>query len=519
MVPSIISTTSIEEDLGNETNEVESDNVENNVVLCSQCSQPFASEAQCSQHMALAHNPHQPKTLVNSHETHHQTTAKRKRTKKPNIMLNDFVVQPVTKKISKIDGIDRQGEDHEECQVSGCGLAFPKETLPFHTRCHVGMEFRCFACPSLKNFKSWSKCSYHLWTAHRIDTEDLLACPHCSEFKTNTRHKLEIHMEVHSEVRKYACSACSKRFKQLAQLRNHSVVHMTGEQRAGGSSAPPLWYTKKRCEICDKFFSDSKCLKKHIQAVHSKLKPYICHVCNHQSARKSMLELHMRQHTGEKPYSCDICNNYRTGDHNSLRRHKLRLHAEAGNRPYQCLICGYSTVQSDSFKKHVENNHSDQPSTATGVHSCPKCLYKTVNENSYQCHLRLHEREQEKDIEIVIVTSQHSDTAVEKTLSAPDLSQSQEEEVAASKAITNATALNTSVSKSDETKEVTIDCVERKGDERCLKDKVGVDSKLKKSVKKKSVKKTRKEIVKPQEDEDSLFPEPMDHGGTTIPAE
>ena len=96
---------------------------------------------------------------------------------------------------------------------------------------------------------------------------------------------------------------------------------------------------------------------------------------------------------------------------------------------------------------------------------------------------------------------------------------SQEEEVPASKAITNATALNTSVSKSDETKEVTIDCVERKGDERCLKDKVGVDSKLKKSVKKKSVKKTRKEIVKPQEDEDSLFPEPMDHGGTTIPAE
>ena len=68
----------------------------------------------------------------------------------------------------------------------------------------------------------------------------------------------------------------------FVQLRNHSVVHMTGEQRAGGSSAPPLWYTKKRCEICDKFFSDSKCLKKHIQAVHSKLKPYICHVCNHQ---------------------------------------------------------------------------------------------------------------------------------------------------------------------------------------------------------------------------------------------
>ena len=39
-----------------------------------------------------------------------------------------------------------------------------------------------------------------------------------------------------------------------------------------------------------------------VQAVHGKLKPYICHVCNHQSARKAMMDMHMRQHTGEKPY-------------------------------------------------------------------------------------------------------------------------------------------------------------------------------------------------------------------------
>ena len=52
---------------------------------------------------------------------------------------------------------------------------------------------------------------------------------------------------------------------------------MSDDQRTAGGSAP-LWYTKKQCELCDKFFSDSKCLKKHIQAVHSKLKPYICQV-------------------------------------------------------------------------------------------------------------------------------------------------------------------------------------------------------------------------------------------------
>ena len=47
----------------------------------------------------------------------------------------------------------------------------------------------------------------------------------------------------------------------------------------------PLWYTKKLCNLCGKYFADSKCLKKHVQTVHSKLKPYICQVCNHQSAR------------------------------------------------------------------------------------------------------------------------------------------------------------------------------------------------------------------------------------------
>ena len=41
-------------------------------------------------------------------------------------------------------------------------------------------------------------------------------------------------------------------------------------------------------------------------------------MCRHQSASKTMIKLHVRQHTREKHFNCDKCE-YKTGDHNSLK--------------------------------------------------------------------------------------------------------------------------------------------------------------------------------------------------------
>ncbi len=49
-------------------------------------------------------------------------------------------------------------------------------------------------------------------------------------------------------------------------------------------------------------------------------------------------------------FSCDICE-YRTGDHNSLRRHKMR---HSGQKPYQCPFCTYASIQSAAYKNHVQ---------------------------------------------------------------------------------------------------------------------------------------------------------------------
>lgn len=87
---------------------------------------------------------------------------------------------------------------------------------------------------------------------------------------------------------------------------------------------------------------------------------------------------------GEKPYMCNECD-YRTSDHNTLRRHKMR---HTGAKHYSCPHCPYACIQSSTYKSHLKNKH---PGLDDGLmFSCEVCPFRTVKKDNFLAHISYH---------------------------------------------------------------------------------------------------------------------------------
>lgn len=91
-----------------------------------------------------------------------------------------------------------------------------------------------------------------------------------------------------------------------------------------------------------------------------------------------------------------IC--YNIGDHNSLRRHKLR-HSE--ERPYKCTHCNYKCIQVTALKSHITNNHRDKMDNS--YYSCNRCTFGTVSLKRYNDHVFSHETRVQNGKKISII--------------------------------------------------------------------------------------------------------------------
>lgn len=127
----------------------------------------------------------------------------------------------------------------------------------------------------------------------------------------------------------FMCSVCHTAHPSVDAIRKHVAIEhgkqiKKGEANCKNSKTNIRRVEKKvECSVCHLVLASRKILKRHLRAVHYKIKPHVCAVCGHSTALKHSLELHVRQHTDERPYACPDCS-YRARDPNTMRRHRTR---------------------------------------------------------------------------------------------------------------------------------------------------------------------------------------------------
>ena len=199
-----------------------------------------------------------------------------------------------------------------------------------------------------------------------------------------------------------------------------------------------------KCEICSYASNFASNYKRHYKTVHvnsdhkTSLKTTIhqCEFCPKQYQRRSLLEIHIRNHTGERPFTCEICkaafknpSNYRrhcktmhpNGDFKTSvkstkyqceycsnhyeKKYLLKNHTRkhTGERPFECEICQYSSSFASNYKRHVKRIHGNSDrkrSLKPTQYQCDFCPKQFKGKILFQIHTRKHTGEKPFKCEI-----------------------------------------------------------------------------------------------------------------------
>ena len=128
---------------------------------------------------------------------------------------------------------------------------------------------------------------------------------------------------VHEGLKNHKCDLCGKSFSEKGSLKIHIISVHDKDPLDIKEWQPHKKFTKKpciktnskgiqfktfKCDQCDKYFSQSMVLKRHINTVHEGQKNHQCDLCGKAFGEKADLKTHIKcVHEGLKNHKCDVC--------------------------------------------------------------------------------------------------------------------------------------------------------------------------------------------------------------------
>ncbi|GFO17943.1 hypothetical protein PoB_004444800, partial [Plakobranchus ocellatus] len=292
--------------------------------------------------------------------------------------------------------------------------------------------FCCGKC----NYKTFRKANFYKHRRLHIGTKPHV-CPIC-QYKAGTSSNLKRHMGIHKDIREHKCEICGLCFRQKIHLERHvkykhevkSVhcplcdyvcaneqpdlkMHMK-RKHSSGKSGEPLTCPECQVEVGSKkdlkqhmkfhkdgpelklfckecsFVTDCQSRLRRHSAIHSKLKPFQCGVCNYRAAQKEHVLRHLRtQHSIE--VKREVKKTWRSRKQQDQGDTKEKGDFTSGDKIFACNHCTMRFAKLINLYKHLHTQHSDiMPPETSGNYFCVVCEFSTTTKKNLLVHMRRH---------------------------------------------------------------------------------------------------------------------------------
>ena len=193
-------------------------------------------------------------------------------------------------------------------------------------------------------------------------------------FDEKGNHALNVHEKLHEKIRdQYTCSFCKKIFARKGNVKKHiEAVHSKLRKYRCNiceliieliTDNTPLRNHILRhkndtrsfqCATCEKAFKLEVDLKGHIKVTHEESK-VTCDVCN-KMMKKNSLKSHMKSHTKSSEINCEECDKvFEKVEY--LKKHRLLHSTDKSERQYSCNECDKSYHRMEYLRKHIRYIH------------------------------------------------------------------------------------------------------------------------------------------------------------------